>query len=200
MTTFFTADPHLGDEGNNVVGRPFASKADMSEEILEQYNSRVTKHDRLIIVGDFAFKKPAKWRQRIVCKNLMLVLGNHDPVAQCEQAFGYNFVREQYVTKCNGHRIYLNHYPTLYWPASHYGSFHGYGHVHGMRTHTIESLFPDIRSIDVGVDEAYVRLGKWTCFSEQEIYDILAPRKGHDPVEFYRELRGECQKDHKEGE
>jgi hypothetical protein len=58
------------------------------------------------------------------------------------------------------------------------------------------SHFPDIRAIDLGVDSAKRILGKWTLFSEEEIYEILIKRKGHDPVEFYKELRGEYKKDH----
>ena len=193
---YLTADPHLDTEGTNMLGRPFSSKEEMNGTILEEYNSRAGKNDRIIIAGDFSFREPQKWRNKLRCKNIVLVLGNHDPVRRCVLAFGQNNVREQYMTKCCGHNMFISHYPTLYWPKSHYGSFHGYGHVHDMRTDTIMSHFPDIRAIDLGVHSGKRILGKWTLFSEEEIYEILIKRKGHDPVEFYKELRGEYKKDH----
>lgn len=197
MNTFVVADPHLDREGNNVVGRPFASVREMSEEIVEQINSRVSKGDRLIVVGDFSFREPEYWRGRLVCKNLVLVVGNHDNWAKSLRAFGKfrQNVYQQYDGALCGHRTHFSHYPTLYWPASHYGAMHCYGHVHDQRTETIEAAFPGIRAMDVSVDSARRLLGKYTCFHEQEIYDRLIQRPGHDPVEWYQSRRGEYRKD-----
>jgi calcineurin-like phosphoesterase family protein len=223
MITYFGADPHFDREGQNTVGRPFSSKEEMCETILEEYNSRAGRHDRLIIAGDFSFREPAFWRQRLKCRNIMLVLGNHDRREASIKAFGKMNVREQYCTKVCGHPMFVSHYPTMYFPGSHKGHFHGFGHVHDSRTQTIERLFPAyptwlpdndvckwmaspfcrntaIRAMDLGPDAAFRITGKWTCFSEQEIYDILISRPGHDDVNFYKRRRGEFKKDHKEEE
>lgn len=201
MTTYVTADTHLSRDGTNVVGRPFASPLEMSREIVGQINSRVKRQDRLVIVGDFSFREPEYWRGQIRC-NCILVMGNHDNWQKSYRAFGKfrQNVYQQYDGKLCGHRTHFAHYPTLYWPASHYGSFHCFGHVHDQRTETIEGMLPDARAMDVGVDAAHRLLGKFTCFHEQEIYDILIQRPGHDPVEWYVGRRGEYQKDHQGAE
>lgn len=197
-TTFVTADLHLSKEGTNTLNRPFATPLEMSKEIIGQINSRVTRKDRLIIVGDFSFREAPYWRGQVKC-NCLLVMGNHDNWVKSLQAFG-KFrmnVFQQYDGKLCGHRTHFSHYPTLYWPASHYGSMHCFGHVHDQRTETIESLFPEgIRAMDVGVDAANRILGKYTCFHEKEIYDILIQRASHDLVSYYKERRGEYKKDH----
>ena len=196
MKTYFTADPHFSRHGTNLLGRPFANVREMSEHILDAINSRVTRKDRLIIAGDFSFREPAYWRSRLVCRNCVLVLGNHDNRAKSIEAFGIHNTREQYDTKCCGHPCWVSHYPTLYWPKSHYGSYHVFGHVHDQRTGTIIHHFPTARMMDVGVDAAYRELGEWTAFSEDEIHANLSLWSGHDPVEFYTRLRGEYNKDH----
>jgi calcineurin-like phosphoesterase family protein len=220
VDTYLSSDPHLDRKGNNTLNRPFSTVEEMSETIVDEYNSRVKRNDRLIIAGDFSFRDAAYWRQKIRCRHITLILGNHDRRQVSIQVFGEKNVREQYDTKCCGHPMWISHYPTLYWPKSHYGSFHGYGHVHDMRTDTIERLFPAypkplqwmpsfanrllgplsfgpaIRSLDLGPDCAHRLMGKWTCFSEQEVYDILISRPGHDNVEFYRKRHGAYKKDH----
>lgn len=209
MDTYVTADPHLEVEGINTLSRPFSNAREMSEHIVDQYNSRAKRNDRLIIIGDFSFRSPAHWRNRLVCKNIMLILGNHNRFQQSIDAFeeeeywkrnvalfGNRNVRDHYDGKLCGHPTFFDHYPTMYWPKSHYGSFHCHGHVHDQRTDTILAAFPGMRIWDAGCDTAKRVLGEYTCFHEQEIYDELIKRPGHDDVNFYKELRGEYRKDH----
>lgn len=199
--TYVMADPHMDREGGNTVGRPFADTAEMSREIVAQVNSRVRRQDRLIIVGDFSFRDPVYYRGQLRC-NAILCVGNHDNWQKSSTAFGKfrQNIYQHYDGKLCGHRTFFCHYPTMYWPASHYGAFHCFGHVHDQRTETIETAFPGIRAMDVGVDAAFRLLGKYTCFHEKEIYDILIQRPGHDPVEWYKERRGEYKKDHDSAE
>jgi hypothetical protein len=118
------------------------------------------------------------------------VFGNHDPRQKCKAAFGPSQCRDQYDTKCVDMPCFVSHYPHAYWPASHYGSFHVFGHVHDQRTDTLTEKFPDARMMDVGVDAANRWLGKYTCFSEEEVYNILIAKTGHDHVKFYQDLQG----------
>lgn len=189
MKTFFVADTHLDRHGDNTVGRAFENSEEMSREIVSNINGRANRGDRIIILGDFAFKEPQYWRTQLTCKNITLVLGNHDPRSKCLKAFGKSNIRDQYDTKCKDHPTFCSHYPHSYWSKSHYGSFHLFGHVHDQRTRTIEEAFPGIRAMDVGVDSAKRLLGSFTCFSEDEIYDLLIDRPGHDLIEFYEQLR-----------
>lgn len=209
MITYITADTHLAKESTNTLNRPFADAREMSEHVIDRINSRAQRNDRLIIIGDFSFKEPSYWRQRLVCKNTMLIIGNHNRFTQSIDAFeeeeyykrnvfafGNRNVRQQYDSKLCDWPTFFSHYPTLYWPKSHYGSMHCFGHVHDQRTDTIETAFPDIRAMDAGLDAAKRVLGDYTCFSDREIYDILMSRAGHDDVNFYKELRGKYNKDH----
>jgi len=189
MQTYFLADPHFGRHGTGTVGRPFSSSLEMSHEIIANVNSKVSKYNRLVIVGDFAFREPAYWRQQLVCKNCILILGNHDPREKCKHAFGPTNVRDTFDAKINGQRVFCSHYPHCFWPASHKGSYHVYGHCHDNRTASIEQVWPGIRSMDVGVDAAKRLLGAYTCFSQDEVFELLSVRSGHDTIAFYDALR-----------
>lgn len=53
---YYTADLHLGHA--NVLrhdGRPFASVEEMDQDLMENWNRRVTDRDRIYIGGDLIF-------------------------------------------------------------------------------------------------------------------------------------------------
>src|SRR5262245_10366818 len=104
MRVWFTADPHFG-HGNIIryCNRPFLSDEEKrlpeqlgprgrwpasdgtvrrhDEALLAAINERVAVNDLLYIVGDFCMGtlyEAARYRGRIVCKNVFLVWGNHD--------------------------------------------------------------------------------------------------------------------------
>lgn len=183
---WFTADPHFGHEPI-AKNRGFTSE-EHDELVLGAINAVVERRDRLIIAGDFCFRsKPGKWRQRINCREVILVFGNHD-----RPSFGQFFSRaeQQLVLKVGEHRVYVSHYPHAYWPASHHGSMHVYGHCHAQREETLDTLFPGRRSMDVGLDNAVRLLGELRPFSENEVVERLLAAPGHDPVSYYREKNG----------
>jgi hypothetical protein len=43
-------------------------------------------------------------------------------------------------------RIFVSHYPHAYWPRSHKGCLHVYGHVHAEREATLDAALPGRRS------------------------------------------------------
>lgn len=190
---FFTADQHF--DAKNVMtkmGRQggYVSSEEHDEVVLDQINTAVGKRDFLYINGDFAFRRAPYWRGRIRCKNIRFCIGNHDRPLDSQRAFGT--VHQISVVKLDcGERAVNCHYPIAFWPASHHGTYHFYGHCHTQRETTLDALFPQRRSIDVGVDNAWRLLGAHRPFSESELMELLAGRTGHDPVEFYKELRGE---------
>src|SRR5438128_12651969 len=103
MTVWFTADPHFG-HGNIIkyCNRPFVTpkeqeevrsdprgKLRLSDEtirrhdsaLLDAINERVGEDDILWLLGDFCWGGLAEarhYRERIRCRNLHLVWGNHD--------------------------------------------------------------------------------------------------------------------------
>jgi len=88
MAIFCTAGTHLGHA--NIIQhcrRPFASVVAMDAAIIDRINSRVGPDDWLYHPGDFSFRggDPAAYRARIRCRNMVLILGNHDPCfADCK--------------------------------------------------------------------------------------------------------------------
>lgn len=188
MAIWFTADTHFGWPRINMNLRKFSSDNEASQLFLENINARVKRDDRLWILGDFA-ENPGLFRKQIRCKDVRLILGNHDKLSACSHCF--KFIYEQRLIDFMDHQVFLSHYPCIYWDQSHNGSFHFYGHLHSAREKFLDDLFPDRRSIDVGVDNAFRLLGEWRPFKKDELYDILKERKGHDPVDFYKRFRGE---------
>ena len=81
---WFSADFHFGH--SNIIrycDRPFASATEMDEAILDRVNESVTADDELYFLGDFCIGGPkvaGAYRQKIRCKKVYFILGNHDRV------------------------------------------------------------------------------------------------------------------------
>ena len=190
----FTADTHFGHEkACSFPQRKGFTVDTWVDMIIDIINKKVTKSDRLYILGDFAlgFKGTfAKYRNRIRVKDLWLIQGNHDPSeALCKEVFGERF-RITYETKSKGMPTWLSHYPHMFWPKSHYGSFHLFGHVHNQKTELINKIFPEMRSLDVCPESYKTIFGEWGIFSEDQVYDILITRKGHEDLTEIRKEFG----------
>lgn len=176
---WFISDTHFDHEHMKI-----RRDEDFQETILNGINSYVGKQDYLYILGDFAFKRPGYWRQQINCKHIWFMVGNHDLTEKCKRVFGGNY-RECMETKICGHKTWLSHYAHAYWPSSHKGSFHLYGHCHDQREETLDSIWPERRSMEVSPETAYRLLGQYRPFADEEIFNILGKRQGHDLLEFY---------------
>ncbi len=191
--TWFTADLHLG-HGNIIkyCQRPYLSDDEryrcsegegagwkVSRETIERHdaaligaiNERVAPGDVLWILGDFCLgtvEEAAAYRERIFCRTVNFVRGNHD-------APGYDAlfsrVIDQGMIKVQGKKIWLNHYPMRSWDKSFHGAWHLYGHVHGrLQEEDAKNQRHLVR--DVGVDACdYVPLS----FADLEKY--MAPRE-----------------------
>jgi calcineurin-like phosphoesterase family protein len=196
MTVHFTADLHLDHE--NVLemsGRLFRNIVEHNDCMIDIINRHVQENDRLYILGDVSWTAIDNYLARLKCKDVHLVWGNHD-----KQNFGKHFKSHQDVLeikigkKPNQIKVFLSHYAHAYWPASHHGAFHLYGHTHRQREETLDTAFPGRRSIDVGVDNALHILGEYRPFSEYDIVRILGARPGHDLPEFYEEFQAKLPK------
>ncbi|MBX7132541.1 MAG: metallophosphoesterase [Fimbriimonadaceae bacterium] len=159
MAIFFTADTHLGHA--NIIKhcrRPFPSVEAMDAAIIERINARVGPDDWLYHLGDFSFRggDPAVYRARIRCRNMVLILGNHDPcfadgTARPEFASLFKAVHNllKVTVQIDGRSqiVVLCHYAMRVWDRSHHGTWHLYGHSHGSLPDNPHAL-----SWDVGVD------------------------------------------------
>jgi calcineurin-like phosphoesterase family protein len=138
--------------------------------LLDAINSRVADDDVLWILGDFCWGKLAEataYRNRIRCRSVHLVWGNHD-----HRSIGPAFAEaiEQGMIEVEGQAIWLNHYPMRSWDRAFHGSWHLYGHVHG-RLMKADEADGGTLTRDVGVDACEYR--PWS-FDDLRIY--MAPR------------------------
>jgi calcineurin-like phosphoesterase family protein len=189
MKTYFTADDHFDHERIlQITDRDLAysSVETHNDGMLEGINSTVGRDDRLFIIGDFAWRAEEAWYRKIVCRNVHLIFGNHDK-AKLGKIF--KSAEQTAIVKIQGHKVFVSHYPNAYWPSSHRGSMHLYGHVHAEREATLDAAFPGRRSMDCGVDNAKLLLGAYRPFSENEVVQILMSRPGHDLIEWYDQQR-----------
>lgn len=108
----------------------------MDQTIIDSINSVVDINDNLVIIGDFCFsktkdrkKKAQNYRERINCKNVYLLYGNHDD-KECLNGL-FKFVADLYTFHINGQNVFCCHYPCRSWEKKAYNSWMLYGHVHG---------------------------------------------------------------------
>ncbi len=199
---YFIADTHFGHE-KMIMDLPryrpgttelFASIEEHDAYLIESINFVVGADDELHVLGDFALKKPGKYRMRIKCKHVYLTRGNHDQPGKCLNVFGeIPRVRLTTLRGVNGKRLntVLCHTPMAFWEGSHKGWANLYGHCHGRREDTMDQwLGLDRRSLDVSVDNIYKLTGSFAPLDESVLYSWMVGRAGHDHPEFYDNYRG----------
>ncbi|MBW4606355.1 MAG: metallophosphoesterase family protein [Hassallia sp. WJT32-NPBG1] len=153
---WFTSDTHFGHKNIlKYTSRPFSSIEEMDEVLIENWNSKVASDDEVYHLGDVGLYSPGKLRKILDKLNgkIYLIRGNHDESAQtCKDRF--EWIKDYYellMPDSDGYQgkqlIILFHYAMRVWQASHYGSYHLYGHSHGELPDDPNSL-----SFDVGVD------------------------------------------------
>jgi calcineurin-like phosphoesterase family protein len=145
----------------------------MNEVLLENINKRVKPNDRLFHLGDFANRDVELMRGRINCKNIILILGNHDRIRYNSPLFSGVYDMLNLKTEIDGQRknIVLCHYALKVWNKSHYGAWHLYGHSHGGLPDDEAAL-----AIDAGVD-----CHNFCPINIDEIKAIMAKKKWVDP-------------------
>ena len=78
MSVWFTSDLHLGHTFIAKT-RKFQSIDEHDDSLIETINKMVHRRDKLYILGDLAFSDKGMCAARnIQCKNVELILGNHD--------------------------------------------------------------------------------------------------------------------------
>jgi len=196
---FFIADPHFG---NKTLIRAmlrrypcthtlFPDTEAHDRYLLGSINDVVGAKDELFVLGDFASKRPGKYRAQINCKRVYLVRGNHDPVEASKNVFGEIPYIRQTKVRMGGASIpvVLSHYPMAFWDGSHRGWGHLYGHTHGQREEQLNTLFPGRRAFDCTVDNLLTLFGDYKPISEERVFDFFTALPGHDDVVYYRQLQ-----------
>jgi calcineurin-like phosphoesterase family protein len=164
---WFTSDSHYNHGNickatskwdNKSKTRDFESLEKMNGFLVDAINERVAEDDYLFHLGDFAFggiEAVRDFRQQINCKNLHLILGNHDhrikedvDLIQDEFSSVHEYLLLTVKKGDLDQRFVLCHYPIASWYGLCHGVIHLHGHLH---------LPPHLRmhnnmSMDVGVE------------------------------------------------
>ncbi len=179
----------------------------MNTVIIDKINAVVGEDDTIWNLGDviFAGKDPQRvyerllhLRSRIRCRNIVLLWGNHDKVLQFYRPdiaiteeqfytiFDDRFAKEegrsglqQIETVIQKQWFFLNHYSLAVWPGNHKGTWQLYGHSHGNYEDTRERVFPNARSLDIGIDNRR-RMGHapYSPWSFKELSSYMAKKSG----------------------
>jgi calcineurin-like phosphoesterase family protein len=148
MTVYFTSDQHFGHAAaRGFYGRPFASTADMDDQMIAHWNSVVSPIDELWHLGDFAVRQPPERISDLLERlhgHKHLVAGNNDSSAVKESS-GWLSVQDYAEVNIDSVRLVLCHYPFRSWRDMAKGAINLHGHSHGR-------LKRMPRQFDVGVD------------------------------------------------
>jgi calcineurin-like phosphoesterase family protein len=134
--------------------RDFKSLDLMNDTIVNNINSCVMPDDVLIHLGDWSFggfDRIKDFYDRLICKNIHLILGNHDHhmVNNRENCRDLFLSVSHYETlEFKHYKFQLMHYPISSWDGLNKGVFHLHGHCH-LPTHM---RFGKGKRMDVGMD------------------------------------------------
>jgi len=134
--------------------RDFPTLELMNNTLVNNINSKVGQDDTLIMLGDIAFggfEFIKIFLDRLVCKNIHLVLGNHDHhIKNNRENIHDRFLSIQNYLEVNigGADFVLSHYPLCSWNQLSKGAIQLHGHVH-LPTN---KKWGNGKRLDVGVD------------------------------------------------
>ena len=165
---YFTSDTHYMHKNicrgttswSNADGftRNFDTLDQMNDRIVNGINSAVGQDDILFHLGDWSFggfERIEEFRNRINCRNIHIVLGNHDHHIERDREgirrlfTSVNQYLELEVKGNDWEQNYvLMHYPIISWNKMNDGVIHLHGHVHLSANRRIGKG----KTMDVGVD------------------------------------------------
>jgi calcineurin-like phosphoesterase family protein len=186
---FLAIEAEGGDLRSLRIGEE--SVENMNRGMAENINARVGPNDVLWCLGDWVFggrdplRNARSFRDRIHCRTIFLVWGNHDD-RRIRDLFAATY--DQVEVRVESVPITLNHYPMLTWNGQHHGTvqspnIHLYGHVHALYERDPSSC--PVRdasawaALDVGFDGH-----DYQVWSLPEILERLRPR-----LEAFEELK-----------
>ena len=205
---WFTSDTHFDHknicsattnwvEAENLT-RKFSSLDQMNDELVTSINNKVGQDDILFHLGDWSFngfENIRKFRERINCKNVHLILGNHDHhiernkdniqsiFSSVSQYLDLEVKWRPYHSKLVADsytRFVLFHYPIASWNGMSDGVIHLHGHVHLSPQQRVANG----KAMDVGVDgnnmEPISMDEVLKIMSKQPIAKLTLPKDHHE--------------------
>jgi calcineurin-like phosphoesterase family protein len=201
---WFTSDTHYDHKNicrattqwkdSDNLTRDFKSLDQMNDELVCWINNRVGQDDILFHLGDWSFngfENIRKFRERIVCKNVHLILGNHDhhiernkdniqSIFSSVNEYLSLDVKWQGKGKFEHAQFVLFHYPIASWNGMNDGVIHLHGHVHLPKHLRVA----DGKAMDVGVDgnnmEPISMDEVLKIMSKQPIAKLSLPKDHHE--------------------
>ena len=158
---YLTSDLHLNHERIiELANRPFADVGEMNEAIVRNINATVHEGDTLWVLGDVCMGREKTQGARALldaleCKDVHLVLGNHDPRGRRDELLdaGFATVSDYEELRIGSHRTaVLCHYPLMSWNGERHGAYMLHGHIHAPAQYNADNRANGIRRYDVGVD------------------------------------------------
>jgi calcineurin-like phosphoesterase family protein len=186
QNVFFCSDPHYGHAGivrgtsnweNKRSCRPFDTLEGHDAQLVHNINTMVRPDDILFCLGDWSFgnykdneavTNIRKFRENIKCKNIHLIMGNHDQeirrnednvqeifssVSEYKELFIVEESPKERGVRPHKQNIILSHYAMRVWHNSHRGAWMLYGHSHG----TLDEMTPEISNPQWIGDQYYVK-------------------------------------------
>lgn len=135
--TWLIADPHYSHSGvcrfmrsDGITKlRPWDNPDEMDEELVKRFNERVRPGDKCYFLGDVVMnRRGLKVLERLNCKNLVLIKGNHDIFSLEEYTPYFRDIRGYHVL--NG--MILSHVPIHPESLARFGG-NIHGHLHANR-------------------------------------------------------------------
>ena len=132
---FFTSDTHFSAQRTLELSyRPFKSVEEMDEQLISNWNKRVTMNDIVIHLGDFGNPKVFKY---LNCEQMYFLPGNYE---RRVEGFGVDTFfqddrvvqMEEKMIKVNGVTYYICHEPINNKFDSN-GKFYLFGHIHRLQ-------------------------------------------------------------------
>jgi len=134
--------------------RDFDTLSKMNDAIVNNINEYVGQDDVLIHLGDWSFggfETIEEFHNRLICKNIHLVLGNHDHhIERNRDNIRSKFLSVNWFEQFSyqGETIEMCHYPIASWNGLRKGRIHLHGHCHL----PYNKKFGNGRRMDVGMD------------------------------------------------
>ena len=136
---WFTSDLHLGHASIIRHGyRPYSTVRHMN--------------DRLVGISA---DEVARYRERINCRNVYLVRGNHDlhfPEGTSPFSQELDYYEGLRTSGLERRRIVMCHYPIADWNGLNGGAIHRHGHIHAKMSYNERNRERGLLRYDVGVD------------------------------------------------
>lgn len=171
--------------------RDFNSIEDMNQTIINGINKTVEYDDHLFLLGDHLFGKDKDYAalcDKIVCDNIFLMMGNHCRYENLIKQENFTFIGHYKEMKVGKRILVMSHYPILSFNHMNRGAYHLYGHCHAgihKSDHQVHKYYRSLRTLDVGIDNAFHLFGEYRPFSFSEIEDYMKDKDNRNNLDHH---------------